>query len=108
MKYFIITSAIFAGAYAAARPATLQSCVPLQYSDVAEPSPNTVDSFGSFAYYEEVAETAHTPSGYKRVVIGAHASVISDNYMSYVALDTYNVSACAQQCDSSNGCDSCK
>lgn len=85
-----------------------QACVPLKHSVAPQPIPNTPGSFGNFSFYSDLAKVVVPPLGFEPIFTNAAAAVRSPGYMNYVELDTYDVSACAQKCNATRGCEACK
>jgi hypothetical protein len=85
-----------------------QACMPLKHSVAPEPVPNTAEAFGAYSYFGDLANVVVSPSGFEHIFANASAAVRSPAYMKYVELDTYDVSACAQQCDAARGCEACE
>jgi hypothetical protein len=85
-----------------------QACLPLKHSVAPAPVPNTAEAFATYPYWGDLATVIVSPSGFESVFTNASAAVRSSGYMNYVELDTYDVSACAQQCDAARRCEACK
>ncbi|EAT82625.2 hypothetical protein SNOG_10290 [Parastagonospora nodorum SN15] len=105
MKYSTIFSAIIGSASASVLPR--QACLPLKHSVAPGPVPNTVESFGNYPFYSEIAKVVVSPAGFEPIAKAASAAVNSASYMHIINLDSYDVSACAQHCDATGGCEAC-
>ncbi|KAF1922845.1 uncharacterized protein M421DRAFT_408360 [Didymella exigua CBS 183.55] len=90
------------GGRAAAAPG---DCRPLGNSSAPVPTPNTPEAFTSFGYYDEIANSAVSPTGYEAFLVAGHAAVHSDgHYVTYGEFPSYDVGACAKACDGLEGC----
>ncbi|KAH4898061.1 hypothetical protein HBI25_179590 [Parastagonospora nodorum] len=103
MKCSTIFSAIIGSASASVLPR--QACLPLKHSVAPGPVPNTVESFGNYPFYSEIAKVVVSPAGFEPIAKAASAAVNSASYMHIINLDSYDVSACAQHCDATGGCE---
>jgi hypothetical protein len=106
MKYSTIISAIIGSASAIVLPR--QACLPLKHSVAPGPVPNTVESFGNYPFYSEIAKVVVSPAGFEPIAKAASAAVNSAGHMHIINLDSYDVSACAQHCDTTGGCEACE
>jgi hypothetical protein len=84
-----------------------QPCAPLKHSVAPEPNPNTPEAFSTFPFYSEIAKVVAAPKGYEPAIIDGNAAVRSAKYMHYIELESYDVAACAQHCDTARNCKSC-
>jgi hypothetical protein len=85
-----------------------QACSPLNHNDALAIVPDTAEAFRAYPYFGDIASGVVDPSGFESVFTNASAAARSSGYIKYVKLDTYDVSACAQQCEAAHGCEACK
>lgn len=70
--------------------------------------PHVLETFADVGLWDfSVAQNSMTPPAYEPLVVDANATVKSDSYMGYTALDSYDLTECTQLCEDSDGCDSC-
>jgi hypothetical protein len=54
--------------------------------------------------YQQIAQKAVTPKGYNRTFVDLNAAVSANSYMGLYTLQSYDVQACADKCDSTDLC----
>jgi hypothetical protein len=107
MIHTSIAFTLLGASYAIVAPLA-KPCEPLKHSVAPEPNPNTAESFGIYPFYSDISKVIAAPKGYQVASTDGNASVRSSKYMHYVELDSYDAESCAQHCDNSRGCNSCK
>ena len=74
------------------------ACAPQGAGIAHHTNPDTAEAFLADKYYSSQADEAPVPNGYKLAFKNTHASAQADDYRGYIALSTYNVQSCADQC----------
>ncbi|KUJ19494.1 uncharacterized protein LY89DRAFT_546028, partial [Mollisia scopiformis] len=66
--------------------------------------PDTPDAFLAYPEFHEEARAAKAPAGYVETFVDLNASVSANTYLGLQTLQSYDVSLCAQYCDSKDLC----
>lgn len=106
---YFLTPVAIAAVLAGSATAAPGDCSPLRGGSAPVPTPNTPEAFASFSYYDNVANSTGRPAKYESIMVAGHAAIQDDNaYITYKELPSYNVGACAKQCDGVRECAACK
>ncbi|KAF1995753.1 hypothetical protein P154DRAFT_398084, partial [Amniculicola lignicola CBS 123094] len=79
-------------------------CAPKPLGKGPIPTPDTQYAFLNSAVLKSLSSSAPIPSNYTLSFSGLKASSSATSFLGYIALDTYNTSYCAQQCNRQPNC----
>ncbi|KAI1734590.1 hypothetical protein F4680DRAFT_437979 [Xylaria scruposa] len=87
-------------------PVRRAACDPQPSGAGPTPNPDTPEAFSSNSYFSSAAKGAPVPHDYVQTFQNLNASNNANGYMGYTLLSSYDVAACAAQCNSIYGCES--